>query len=987
MDIYSNWDGLRGYIGGGMGWAMRIKKEKLTSIAVVLAVLVAIVAWVALSGGTVNYSEKYEGVDLTTNVEGIGRDDTYTLYKVRYANAPLATKDVEIDVLNYSEGERVSVTDGALFTDDDSSVTWKVNVPETGLYCMELDYTTVESRGVDIERTMAINGVVPFQGAETLVFQRMWTDGSEVSKDNQGNEIRPTQVEVLGRQKMMFKDYLGYENEPLRFYFEAGENEITLSAVNEPVIINGLCLRAITERQSYADYAKDNADKAEMSETGKNYMETVQGEKAYLRSSPSLYAKYDRSSPATEPASVTTTVLNYIGGDAWRNAGMWIEWEFEVPEDGYYEITIKGRQNYQRGNVASRMLYIDGEVPFKEMESIQFSYSNQWQMKTLSDEKGNAYKFFLRAGRHTMRLEATMGEMGEVLSELQDSIYRLNQMYRKIMVLTGAAPDKFRDYRLDKVYPEVIQAMDLESKRLYATIDNAVAFTGQMSDKVACAQTLAVQLESFVEDPYDITKTFTNFKDNITSLGTAVQAMSETKLDIDLVVISGGKTPEAPAQNVFTGLWHEIRSLASSYFMDYDSLGNVYDGKGDVEPLDVWILTGRDQSTVVKTMIDDTFTPEYGIEVNIKLVDPSALLTAVVAGNGPDVVLSTDSWNPVNYAIRHAAEDLRQFADIEEVLSEFYPSAYAPMEFNGGLFALPETQVYSLLFYRTDILAEYGLSVPETWKDLIGMFPTLQGSNMSVGIVYPEIATPNLAVFYSMVYQNGGQIYDEDARHTTINQEPAVQAFDTYTSLYNDYGLPTVFDFVSRFRSGEMPIGISEYTTYNTLAVSAPEIKGLWDFSIIPGTYRQDENGEMILDNSVHSQGTGCMMIATDDEALKQRAWTFMKWWVSADSQVRFGREIEAVLGSSARYATANQVALKQLSWNSSQLKVLEAAVEKAVGFREVAGGYYTSRHITNAIRKVINEKSDKRETIVDYARTINEEIIKKRNEFGLPND
>ena len=55
------------------------------------------------------------------------------------------------------------------------------------------------------------------------------------------------------------------------------------------------------------------------------------------------------------------------------------------------------------------------------------------------------------------------------------------------------------------------------------------------------------------------------------------------------------------------------------------------------------------------------------------------------------------------------------------------------------------------------------------------------------------------------------------------------------------------------------------------------------------------------------------------------------------------------------------------------------------MGIREVPGGYYTGRHITNAIRKVINDKDDTRETIIDYSITINDEITKKRNEFGLP--
>ena len=66
---------------------------------------------------------------------------------------------------------------------------------------------------------------------------------------------------------------------------------------------------------------------------------------------------------------------------------------------------------------------------------------------------------------------------------------------------------------------------------------------------------------------------------------------------------------------------------------------------------------------------------------------------------------------------------------------------------------------------------------------------------------------------------------------------------------------------------------------------------------------------------------------------------------------------------------------------------MLDAQWDETVGIREVPGGYFTGRHITNAIRKVINEKTDSRETIIDYAVTINDEIKKKRIEFGLPID
>lgn len=718
-----------------------------------------------------------------------------------------------------------------------------------------------------------------------------------------------------------------------------------------------------------------------------------------MRSESSLYAKYDRSSPTTYPNSVTNTVLNYVGGDTWRSSGQWIEWEFEVPEDGYYNIMIKGRQNYSRGSVSSRTVYIDGEIPFSEMKEISYAYSNDWECKNLADENGVPYNFYLTKGTHTIRLEATLGGVGPILEELEDSTYRVNQIYRKILVYTGANPDRYRDYYIEANYPEVMEAMELESKRLFKIVDDTVSYSGQKADNIAAAQTVAQQMERFCEKPNKITLEFTTFKDNITALGTASLNMSETKLDIDYLVVSGtGVTPKKDKANIFTKLWHETKSFFASFFVDYNSVGDVYDESGDDEVVKVWILTGRDQGTILKSMVDDTFTPESGVKVNVEIVDPTALLNAVLAGRGPNVVLSVGADQPVNYALRGAAEDITQFNDWEEVLSHYTPSSYEQYGLDGHIYAIPETQTFNVMFYRKDVLEEMGLEVPDTWQELIEMLPTIQGNNLSVGI--PTAAgssstttattavasnVPDLSLYFTLLYQYGGDMYNEMGTKTTVDDEAGIRAFDDYVRYFNDYGLPTIYDFVSRFRSGEMPIGISAYSTYNTLMVSAPEIRGLWDFTLIPGTEYTNPDGTTYIDRSDFITGSATMMIATEDESLKQKSWEFMKWWAKPDTQVRFGREIEALLGSSARYATANKDAFEQLSWSSDDIKVLSEQWDQTVGIREVPGGYYTGRHITNAIRKVINDKDDTRETIIDYSIKINEEIEKKRNEFGLP--
>ena len=84
-------------------------------------------------------------------------------------------------------------------------------------------------------------------------------------------------------------------------------------------------------------------------------------------------------------------------------------------------------------------------------------------------------------------------------------------------------------------------------------------------------------------------------------------------------------------------------------------------------------------------------------------------------------------------------------------------------------------------------------------------------------------------------------------------------------------------------------------------------------------------------------------------------------------------------------WAMPNKNTFDTLSWSSKESAALKKQWEYAFGLPQVAGGYYTERHITNAIRKVMNNNEDPRETILDYVITINKEITNKREEFGLP--
>lgn len=973
-----------------MSVASIFKKKSFYFILIIVLAIVGYSVYVKIMNDRYEASKEDDLTNIKVETEKIvGRDDIYSAYLERHKDATRPDYEVAVDVRNYSSANMVESYDeyqgvkDVIISGEEGFVEWEVDVPEAGLYNISLDYYPIEGRGIDIERALYINGELPFAGADTLAFSRIWTDGGEIRMDNRGNEIRPTQKEQPKWEKAYLKDYMGYYIEPYSFYFNEGKNTIKLEAVSESMAISNLVIGQKEELLTYKEYI-GKIDTSKYKNTDLDFYYKKQGEEAERRSSPTLYAIFDRASSNTEPYSASKIKLNSIGGEQWRLAGQWIEWEFEVPEDGLYNISFKSKQNYNRGLVSVRTVMIDGVTPFREAANLEFRYNTGWRLTTLADEDGIPYKFPLTKGKHTVRLEVTMGKVGDILNRIDESIYRLNAIYRKILVLTGANPDQYRDYRIDVRYPEAMVAMEEEIDVLNEIVKDLEDFTGQRGTDTAVAVNMAKRLERFVKNPDAIPRGMAGFKMDISSLGTAMLNLSNSQLDIDFVYINadGAKLPDVD-ETFFGKVAHELRSFVASFFEDYSTLGSVYE---DGKVIDVWLLSGRDQSTILKNMIDEIFTPSTGIGVNVKLIDSNTLLPAVVAGTGPDIALSVFNHIPVDYALREAAVDLTQFDDFDEVASEFSKSVFVPYEFNGGIYALPETQNFAVMFYRTDIMEEIGAKIPETWDDVIELIPILQKNNMQFAIPTLEritngIQNPDTTGMMSLLYQFGGQLYNDSKTKTLLDTEKSVAAFEFFTRLYTHYGLPVQYDFINRFRTGEMPIGIQDYSVFNSLSVFAPEIRGLWEFALVPGTVKEDGT----VDHSIPFGGT-CSMLLKDAEDI-DAAWTFLKWWVSSETNTRFGRELESIMGSAARYATANQVAFEELAWSRDDAAVIREQWKWTVGTPTVAGGYSTIRHMINAYRKVTYNDEDPRETLLDYTRTINDEIKYKRKELGLDLD
>ncbi|MCL2405011.1 MAG: extracellular solute-binding protein [Defluviitaleaceae bacterium] len=909
----------------------------------------------------------------------IVQQGSYVAYLQYHAQSPTGTEVVDIDIFSptghgfYIANDFEGV-DRVLRMEEDSKVEFTVNVPESGLFNIHMQYFPVDARGIDISRELRINGEVPFAGAEMMTLSRVW--GSHeigVRVDNRGNEIRPPQVELPRWQGAFFRDRLGFFIEPYMFYFEAGANTITLVGDSEPLVLKGLSLTPIFNPPTFAEYMSTTS----LSPATGGFSLMLQGQDSTVRSSPSLFPIFDSSSGITNPPSHAIVRLNMMGGYPWRIPGQWIEWEVTVPADGLYRISVSARQNYNRGVVSSRSLMLNGEIPFAESAVIPFRFNNSWELTTFQDSYGNDLLFPMTAGVNTIRMEVTLGDLGPILDRILDSVYRLNAIYREILVITGPRPDVLRDYRIHHALPHVMDMIYMEIGILYGILNDLTEFSGERNDHTGVIATLVRMLDTFYNRPDRIPVQFVSFQQSISALGESARILTEAPLDIDFFYISS-QDAELPVvrETFFTRASHEIRAFVASFTHDFDSLGDVHEGDSVIE---VWITTGRDQAVALKSMIDDSFVPNYGIGVNLRLVAPGAVLPAVVARIGPDVVLSVPNADPINFALRNAAVDLTQFPDFWEVSQRFAPSAMVPFEMQGRYYALPETQNFGLMFYRMDILEELNLEPPQTWNDVLAMMPIIQRNNMAIGI--PPIGdpmAPDLSGFLAQLFQRGGTLYNEDGSRALLDSEEAIAAFDTFTRFFTHFGSPQIFNFINRFRSGEMPIGFADFGTFNVLSVFAPEIAGMWSFGLMPG----HEGPDGIINHSVSTFGTAAVMF--DESDLQDEAWQFLKWWTSTETQLRFGRELESVMGSAARFPTANIDAFQSLPWSSSELAILNAQRYWTVGVPEVPGGYYVGRHILNAIRRVINDNVDTRETLLDFNIVINRELINKRREFGL---
>lgn len=919
---------------------------------------------------------------------------TYGEYLVQNADKALGTDEIFIygkDFTSKSDETKADVitVDGKQnvlnWESQNGEITFEFDVKTAGLYNLLFSYEALSSPANEIEFELAIDGELPYDTAERLTLSKVWVNETEIKQDFNNNDIRPGQVEKVMWQNAYLEDVDGLYNGPLEFYLPAGHHTLTLSSTKARFAIEYIKVCREAAPQPYVAPSD-----SELAATNGVATITLEGEKADYKSDRTLFPTSDRTSYLTSPSDPTKTKYNTIGKDSWAKAGQEVTWKFHVDKSGYYKIGIRARQSTMRGFYSNRKLYIDGVCPNAESQQLKFDYTTDWTLTVPKTESGDTVYYYLEAGDHTLTLESVPGEIGEIMDKLDGLVQEINDYYREIRQITGPDPDEYTDYNIDTIIPEVrddFKRFSNELKSLQKQVDKLMSSGG---NEAVTLNEMSIILDKCVKDPWKIASLMSQIKDNVTALSSWMLTYREQPLELDFVEITA---PDEDFTSVkssfFASLKFNFLAFIGSFFEDYNTL-SAEEGKANT--LSCWITLGRDQAQVVRAMIENDYNPTADTKVALKLVQ-GGILESTLAGKGPDIGLFMGGDYPIQLAARDLIIDISGYEGYDETIKQFSKDAMTLYTYNDGVYALPIQQNFPMMFYREDILSEYGIDGAtdiQTWDDLIGILPTLQRNYLEVGLILPANASVNGTTtvpttteagntFAALMLQQGLNFYNDELTQTNFDNQIAIDAFEMWTEFYTKYSFQQTYDALTRFRTGEMPIVIQGYTFYNTLAVTAPEIKGAWNFTLIPGTERPDGT----ISHASNSGGSGAVIFSACDDY--EAAWDFIKWFTSTEAQVEYSNDIEAVLGTLGRFDTANIEALKQLSWSQDELDLLLAQLDQQVEIPIIPATYGVTRNLVNAFRAVVNDADNARDTLMWYNRDINAEIIRKREDLGLP--
>jgi ABC-type glycerol-3-phosphate transport system substrate-binding protein len=918
-------------------------------------------------------SDEYVSERISSNYSRVSENYTLPVYEgeeITYLMADILTDSVGATLTDDTMGYEKAAQVLDMEIGDEATLT--LEVPEDGQYWLKLDYLSYDESILPIEMQLQVDGAYPFYECRNLEFETTWEKDEEPSYDRYDNEVVTIPNKVIQWEEKYLMDSSYRHSSGLALELTAGTHTFTFSVDEGTFYLGNLTL---CEPETVAEYTGSETAQGDA-------IIEIQGEDYSSTNDSAIHAVVEYDTSLT-PYEVKDTVLNTLDSDSFDTAGQTVTYEFEVETAGYYYIGMNYRQSDKTDFSVFVDVRVDGEIPNTAFQSYGLAYGAKYQQTTLTDDDGNNLSVYLDEGVHTISFTISMEAICNIMEQLDVIMSEVNDLALEITKVAGTNSDKYRDLKLSRYIPGLEDTLYGYADELYVLEESALPYS-KSSKNVAVMSSMLIaaeQLNSLADNPDEIPYRIDELSSSTNSanqyLANTVDNLIENNLAIDRIWIyqEEAKLPSKPG--FFKSLWMNIKRFFASFTEQAYSTSNT-----DPEHLQVWVNRSSQYVQIMQKMIDESFTPETGIEVDISIMpDQYKLVLANSSGNAPDVATGINYTIPYELAVRGALVDMTQFDDFQEVASPYEPGFFLTGTIGDSVYSMPETMNFWVLYYRSDILEKLGLEVPDTMDDVVDMLAELQMRGLN--FYYPTAGMISMRNFHGttpLIVQNGGSLYYDTAdQGTALGSEEAVAGFTELTDLFTLYDLPVNIDnFYQHFRNGDLPIGIADYSTYNLLTNAAPELANSWEISVIPGTMTEDGT----IDRSTCGCAESSVIFKSTDEREAQ-AWEFVKWWSSTEVQAEFGQTLQITYGDEYMWPTANMEAFDQLPWDTKDKAVIEEFAANVVDVARVPGTYLLEREMSNAFNDIVVNGENEQTRIDSAVKSIDREIDRKMEEFG----
>lgn len=910
---------------------------------------------------------------------------SYTEYLAKYsdkiatANQTFLAKDTVQNLPTIDEENSFGYGNEIIKLENKQTAIFNLNVENAGLYNIYIDYYFADASINDAEASMKINNEFPYYEARQVLFKADWKPTTNnFTKDRYGNEIVPSSVKILKwyrceDNKGILSDGSRLYSTTLKGYFEKGDNKFELEMTNGNIYIGKISLIKDTKLPTYDEYIANYKDEKKI----KTY-KIIEPEIITNKSDASIRIASDNN-PKSTPYSTKYKKLNNLSISSWNKGNQSVTWEFEIKEAGLYNLAFKYVQYDLVDLPVSRTIAIDGVVPYEELNNYHFEYAKKWTNHKLK-ANGNLLYIYLEPGTHTLTMTSNLNDYRYMIEEIDRIMSEMSDVSLQIKALTNGQSDEYRDWEISKYIPTLKDDLTRWAKEIREIINYGNKFSPKKNSSEFSNLELAIKkLNKLAKNVDQIPNKMSQFTDGDSSvsqyLGNVMLKLYTTPLGLEKIYIggSGTKLPKANA-NIFQKFWETIKKFFLSFFNDgYNT------SKADKGELEVWVRRSRQYIEVMQKMAD-----EEGIKVKFSIMpDENKLVLANASGDLPDVAMGINNWIPYDLALRGITTDLRGYDGYEEVVSKMTPGAIIPYVYEDGVYGLPESQDFWVLFYRNDILSQLNIDVPKTWDDVLGILPKLQryGLNFYEPISLYTGLRPFVATL-PFFYQWGGSLYADDGMTTTLSSEQNIKALKFMTDLFTIYNIDKeVTNFYNYFRYGTLPIGIANTGTYLQLLVAAPEIKGNWSIALHPGY----DNGDGTISHYACAGSQGITMFKSSDK--KEQAWDFIKWWMSTETQEKYISTLYSMYGEEYLWFSANNEAFMSLPISTEHKELIMEQWQYSIEVSRIPAAYVIEQSISDAFSQVVFNGENVRVALDKAVITSNREIARKMEEFGYMKD